>query len=540
MSRRVITHGLTAFLFASLAGRDAHAQGAAALADEIIVISAGERAKQGQRDATRLGPLHGTTERPLGRPPGADEARLGERLPELRPLDTLQAAARPTLSQAPSDRRQGILSPALPRPPQAQAPLYGPIELPAAEDEGPPDGLTLEQAIAQLVRANPDLTVKYQEIPKAQADILTAGLWSNPLIFGSAGGVPYGSYSTHRPGSTDYSVSLVQPFDINGKIRARTRLAEAGQAVLAAQYQDAVRLEVENLHAAYVDVLAARATVGYLRAGSAAFDGLVKSTEDRVRRGEAPESELDTALIQRETATNTVEDAVTRLRQAKRRLAVLLGVPTAQADAIEPRASLHDRAPAPPRVEELDRLALCNRPDLAAYRLGVRSALANAELQRRERFPDVFALYTPYGFQANNDNPAARGATSWGAGIFATIPIANRNQGNIRRADHNVLQSQMEVSGLEDQVAAEVENAAMEYDTTRRAVERIERLILPRAAHRREDRRRLYAQGQENLDTYLNAQRDYNEVIQQYRDAQVRHRRAMLGLNTAIGVRLLP
>ena len=131
-------------------------------------------------------------------------------------------------------------------------------------------------------------------------------------------------------------------------------------------------------------------------------------------------------------------------------------------------------------------------------------------------------------------------STSWGAGIFATVPIANRNQGNIRRADHNVRQSQIEVSSLERLVAAEVENATLEYNSSRIAVDRIERLILPRAEHRLANLQRLYTEGQENLDVYLNAQRDYNEVIRQYRDALIRHRRSMLALNTVLGLRLLP
>ena len=32
----------------------------------------------------------------------------------------------------------------------------------------------------------------------------------------------------------------------------------------------------------------------------------------------------------------------------------------------------------------------------------------------------------------------------------------------------------------------------------------------------------------------------YNEVVRQYRDALVRHRRSMLDLNTAVGARVLP
>lgn len=539
--KRLIICGGVLGSAASLGERPARGQGAAALADDIAtVIAEGRRSKE--QAGNHLGVIHGTAERPFARIPGADEPRLGEALPGQQSLDILQSASRQLQPGADisSDRRVGIPAPTAPALPKPEVPLYGPLTLPTVEDEGPPNGLTLEQAIYQLVRANPDLAVKFQELPKAEADILTASLWGNPLILGSADSIPYGSYSPQRPGSNAYAVSVIQPFDLNGKIRARTRLARANKEVLCAQYQDAVRLEVELLHAAYVDVLAARTTVHYLQTSVDNFAALLKSTEDRVKKGAAPTAELDTALIQRETTANALEEAVTRLRQSKRNLAVLLGLPTAQSDAIELRGALHDRAPTPPPAESLVALALKNRPDLAANRLGVRSALANVDVQRRERFADVFALYTPYEFTANNDDPNARSATAWGAGVFASVPLWNRNQGNIRRADRNVMQTQLEVKSLERLVAAEVENAALEYGSSRAAVERIERLILPRAERRREDLRRLYAEGQENLDVYLNAQRDYNDVVRQYRDTLIRHRRAMLALNTAVGVRVLP
>jgi cobalt-zinc-cadmium efflux system outer membrane protein len=523
-----------------LLGQQARGQGAAALADEIIVISSGQRAKERARDGSTLGPVHGTAERPFSRVAGADDSRLGMRTSGPRPTDVLSAASRPDQAGATTDRRPGILPPALPESAARTIPLYGPLELSAIDDEGPENGLTLEAAIAYLIRSNPELLVKFQEIPKAEADVLTAGLWGNPLVFASADSVPYGNYSPRRPGSNNYGVTLVQPFDVNGKIRARTRLAETARNVLQAQYQDAVRLELEKLHIAWMEALSARTSVQYLKTSLDGYGALLATIEERVAKKAAPESDLDTAVIQQETATVAYEEAVTRYRQSKRNLAVLLGIPSAQADRIEPRGTIRDLAPPPPAVEELVRIALCQRPDVIANRLGVTSAMANVDVQRRERFPDVFALYTPYSFDANNGDPGARGATSWGAGIFATVPLFNRNQGNIRRAERNVHQTQLEASGLDSLVVAEVEGAALEYDSSRAAVGRFERVILPRAKRVKDDKYRLYAAGEEGLAAYLNAQRDYNESVRAFRDVLIRHRRSMLALNTVVGTRLLP
>ncbi len=42
------------------------------------------------------------------------------------------------------------------------------------------------------------------------------------------------------------------------------------------------------------------------------------------------------------------------------------------------------------------------------------------------------------------------------------------------------------------------------------------------------------------MDDFLDAQRDYNEYVKAYLDALIRHRTAILDLNTAVGERLLP
>ncbi len=127
-----------------------------------------------------------------------------------------------------------------------------------------------------------------------------------------------------------------------------------------------------------------------------------------------------------------------------------------------------------------------------------------------------------------------------GVGVLATIPLFNRNQGNIVRAKETVLQTRTELQGLERQVVSEVRRAFLDFETTGAAVRRIEGRILPKAEHLYREKARLVARGQESALVLMNAQRDYNETVRQYRDTLIRHRRSMLRLNTAVGLRVLP
>jgi cobalt-zinc-cadmium efflux system outer membrane protein len=184
-------------------------------------------------------------------------------------------------------------------------------------------------------------------------------------------------------------------------------------------------------------------------------------------------------------------------------------------------------------------MALECRPDVVAYRLGVGRAQAEVGLARANRLSDVYLLYQPYTFQ-NNAPTGKKSATSWALGVTVPLPIYNRNQGNIARAQINVSQSQVELAEREQIVANEVRQAERQYGLTLAAIRRIEGTLLPAARRVRDDAYRLFVQGEEEAIVYLNAQREFNEAARQYRDMLVRHRRAMLKLNTAVGQRILP
>ena len=81
----------------------------------------------------------------------------------------------------------------------------------------------------------------------AEADILTASLRANPILYSDVQLVPYGTFSPNRPGGqTQYDLNVTYPFDLTGKRQARTLVATRAKRVIQAQYQDAVRLQIDN------------------------------------------------------------------------------------------------------------------------------------------------------------------------------------------------------------------------------------------------------------------------------------------------------
>ncbi|QDV32860.1 TolC family protein [Tautonia plasticadhaerens] len=486
-------------------------------------------------ERSRLGLAPGQPGRPQPTPGEAGfpvSGRPGPSVPRVPSTVSVPGLGYPTRLE------QGIASPE--QLPTAISPPSGALGLPGSEDGGSPGGLTLDAAIERLVAANLDLLASYYELPQADADTLTAGLRANPIFYADTQLVPYGGYSADRPGGpTQYDVNVSLPLDLSGKRRSRVRVARLARSVLEAQFQDAVRLQIDNLYTVFVDALASREAVRFSRAGLEGLERTAALTRDLVDRGESTVAELDRVLIQLAAARVALEDAEEQKYQSLRTLAVLLNIPPGEASTLEVRGGLRVDAPEPGPIEGLIRLALEARPDLLAYRLGIDRARADVDLARANAFSDIYVLYQPYTFQ---DNSAfdRRSATSWALGVTAAVPVFNRNQGNVRRAQLNVTQTRVELASLQRQIIAEIEQAEREFRVSGRTVARLQVEVMSDARRVLDDAQRLFAGGEIDAIAFLAIRREYNDVLRQYRDQLVRRRRSLLDLNTAVGRRILP
>ena len=198
--------------------------------------------------------------------------------------------------------------------------------------------------------------------------------------------------------------------------------------MLEAQYADAVRLGIDQLGMAFVDVIEARETLRYKQANVDRLGQMVDVTRQLLRQSTQARPDLDRMAILHDTAEIELDAARSNHTQALRSLAVLLQFPepepTPWPSAADPRCR-----PPPPSVNELVALAVCNRPDVVAYRRGVRRAMADVQLAAASDSRCLLVLH-PYAFH-ERCVPGAQSATSWSVGGLVSIPLFNRNQGNI-------------------------------------------------------------------------------------------------------------
>jgi len=464
-----------------------------------------------------LGPIPGATTPSLGPGPGAFDdpaapsAQVigGRRRSSVLPRDRAAGA----LARGTTSRGMRLPEP-LPAP-AARLPGLAlgtsALDRRLAEDPGPAGGLSYDAALDRMMGSNLDIRALRHELTQADADILTAGLRTNPLVYVDSQFIPYRPFGSDNPGGpTQYDVNLTLPMDVSGKRKSRTVVARVARSALEAQFQDVVRRQIGNVATAWVGLQATRIELLAAEAALRQQEALLVEAA-RDAGGERPNAPSRRRLAREIERTRAlVADAREAFEDSQETLAVLLDIPPAETASLVPSGSLRVEAPAAPELDELLRLAAGCRPDLRAVRLGVERARAEVDLQRSSRFDDVYLFYDP--FTAQDLRPYGHGtSTSWAVGLTFSVPLFNRNQGNVARAESNVGQSRTEAAAVERRVAAEVRLAEREYRYAREALERIDSVVFPEAEAALAQAQAEYAAGTIGFD-------DLRDELEELRD----------------------
>jgi outer membrane protein, heavy metal efflux system len=330
--------------------------------------------------------------------------------------------------------------------PGGRAPLAGRFVDPA-------NGLSLEQAIACAIEQEPSLRAARSQVEAAQGTKLQASLRPNP------------SFSFERreePSGTDNLTTLgvEWPLDL---FRRSERIAVADREVTTAQLSaaDRERLLAAEVRMRYGDVLAAIRDLEL-------FDELVAATQrqydllrSRVEEGASPPLERDLVDVElrRVQAERLLQEGRTETAvfELKRVLGMKANATLTVRDTFE---TLVQRESALTRGTSM---AVEQRADVREAAARIDTAVAKIDRAQSEGRFDV-SLFANYmrmdagfpqrGFAPDGGLERVRGQFNyWSAGAMLSIPVLNRNQGEVAVAH------------------AERTGAAAAYDAARLAAE---------------------------------------------------------------------
>jgi len=394
--------------------------------------------------------------------------------------------------------------------------------------------LTIEAARSTALRANPDLAVARLDIDIARGQLRQAATFrSNPSLDILSGGT----------GGASTELAITQSVEVAGQRGLRRRGAQAELARSTLTTANTARLIIASVDRSFYQLFAASRRAELSQEILALNERLSDVAGRQLREGEISKLDYNLAVIElgrsraRRIATLRERDASElELRQLLATGALVVIRPVVDSThrhvvldstgAVvrgDEALSVDGRA-----LPELIRLALSKRADLLARDAHLSRATAAVDLARREALPSL-SLRATTEFAVNGTGTAVR------PGIGISLPVFNRNRGDIEALRAAVQQAEADRVAVAQRVRAEVESAVRAYIAAAAEVEVLESTVLVPARENRQLLEAAYREGKVGLPVLLLIRNQVIDAEQEYWAAWLAEREALAALAAATG-----
>lgn len=406
------------------------------------------------------------------------------------------------------------------------ASLATPVKLTSTEYVSP-DGLTIEKLIELGTSRRADLQAARARLTIAEGKLRQAALRPNPTFdteFGSAGFLG-------GKGEYGFSAGISQTFETGGKRSKRVAVAELELQQIRAEVLALERRLVVEIRTAYTNVLGAARQLDILEKLIIANSEIVRVAQARLKEGDVAPLDVNLVKVEADSLKIKAIQARKDLEIAFLGLKTLIGADIAEAIKLAPQ---NER---PPRLDlslsELTEIALRERADLQAARLGEQIGAARVNLARANAVPNITGSVRYSGNKRIVDLPATAGGgfannldNEITFGISIDILTFNRNQGEIASAIGEQLQATRNREFLETTIRRDVAVAFRKYRAAAESLVIYSTQIIPRSEENLKAVQAAYGFGEFSVFEVVNEQRrlienitNYNQVLRDYYDA---------------------
>lgn len=290
--------------------------------------------------------------------------------------------------------------------------------------------LTFEEAKEWMFANSPELAMAADATGAKEGLRRQTKLFPNPVLAYSAENV-FGNKNWHDWNAAESRYELDQLIELGGK---------RGYRYTAAQYQlfasqanfDAVRQRLLNqLLKIYTEVAAAQEQVELAEEQTQIAEEVYRTVKTKVEAGKVSLIQQNKAEIALATAVIALEKARVDFASRKERLAFLWGESCPDFERVEfPFYEVSPFATLEQCIECLE-----NHPDLLSAYFEYLTAEQNLHYEKAGAIPD---LTLTVGYKTLQDT----GNKGMIVGASLPLPIANRNQGNVQRAQYDMQKTQ--------------------------------------------------------------------------------------------------
>jgi len=363
----------------------------------------------------------------------------------------------------------------------------------ASDGSGLSVALTLDDLEQIAQESNPTLVQASMAVQAAQGNYVQAGLYPNPVI-GYIGDEIGGDGGQGFQGG-----GVAQEIVTAGKLRLGRAVAshEVEQARLVWETQR--RRVLNDVRAGYYDVLVAQKMIEVNEQLVRIGEEGVKATEKLRAAQEVSRTDVLQAQIEAESASLNLVEARNFLSSAWRRLIAVLGRP--EMDLTPLVGEVEKDLPLLEWKSTLDQL-WAQSPELAQARAGVERAQCELARQYAMRVPNLGV-----GAVVKYDTVSRYTVADVEFGL--PLPLFDRNQGRILRAQADLAAARNELRRVELSLYDRLASAFEQYATARQRVETYTKTILPHAQKSLDLIGIGYREGEFGYLNLLTAQRTY-------------------------------
>lgn len=369
-----------------------------------------------------------------------------------------------------------------------------------------PTTLTLSAANDRFLERNLNIEAARLRVSGAEAARVAARFRPRPSMTISAENLKIGG-PTQFDRLYEAGAVFTQPVELGGQRTARRELADRSVTVAEVQLTSVIRQKQLQMRVAFFEVLLAQALVDLEADNQTNFGELVRYNNVRLEEGEISPGEMIKVRLEKIKYDSNIASSKLALTQAKIRLLEVLGeTEFSMVDQLSVREPF-DFRDYPIDPAQLREKALENQPELKIAEAEVARAEASLRLERA-RGSGTIEPYAGYK-RVGPDNTAV-------AGVTIPLPIGNRNQGEIARAEAELKIAQSLSQQAKNKALADVQSAISAFETAREQIRAYEAGVLRQADESRDITLLSYREGAVDLVILLDSQRTRNEVRSAY------------------------
>jgi cobalt-zinc-cadmium efflux system outer membrane protein len=382
--------------------------------------------------------------------------------------------------------------------------------------------ITLDDALALAQEFNPGILVTQGREEAARAGIVTARQFPNPSVEVNAGPQRPRNDSGTLSG-TAWGVGVAQPIEYPSVRDSRRRTAEANLGSVEAGTLTFRAQLFALVKSNFYEVLQRQEQLGIAEDDLRLLAEIRDRVALRAKLGESPKLDLVRTETETLNAQRNRDSAAVRVAQSKLALANLVGIPAGEDYSV--RGKL-DAADVLPTLDSLRAQVGRDNPQIQQAIAEQERARNRLQLERDLRIP---APTLQAGYVQEPD----KSVTRFGVGI--PIPLFNQRQGQIAEALAEVKVADAQLRTRELALTREVDAAYSRFLVARQQVQSFEGGLLERAQRTLEAAEAAYRFGERGILEYLDAQRTFRVVRQDYLNARYELRFSVIEIERLVG-----